>query len=83
MENRGGVSVCVRNAAFGATVVGLAVGAEAVDRSPCRAQRVTVTATLGMLAGGVGGAFTARGAPIAGGVASGTGYALEGQTLRC
>jgi hypothetical protein len=69
--------------AFGVAALGLATTAEAVDRKPCRAERVVLTATLGWFAGSVGGAFASGGWAAAGGGASASGYATDVIPISC
>jgi hypothetical protein len=60
-----------------------AVSAEALDDSPCRSQRITVTAVLLILGGGVGGAFGEAGL-IAGEAVTEAGLAgLDSVEFRC
>ena len=68
---------------LGAGALGLATAAEAVDSKPCRAQRVTATFTIGVFAGGVGGAFASGGWAAAGGAASATGYVTDVKGVSC
>ena len=72
----GGTSLAAAGELFaaGATVasVGASVAAQAVDPKPCRAQRVMIAGTWGLLSAGVGSLFSEGGSQI-GAVATGVG----------
>jgi hypothetical protein len=68
---------------FGVTSATLTISAEALDNKPCRSERITITAVLPILGGGVGGAFSAGGF-VAGEAVTQTGVAgVSAVELKC
>ena len=61
----------------------LLISAEALDGKPCRSRRVTVTAVLVILGGGVGGAFSAGGRAVGEAVTAAGLAGLEAVEFRC
>lgn len=66
------------------TSASLQVSAEAFDGSPCRSERIIVTAMVTILGGGVGGAFSEGGLLIASAVVeAGLIAGMESVEIRC